>query len=235
MINFNGTNRIDQLPLTRSRIRTLKKHAANKSLEVKHLLKLAVDGDPAAVPLLRQMKIENGWNKVAWSDESCVIPSGPWVDAICCYLERGYRGLIDDARDNRDATDFCLGVLEGLSTPESVAAMMEIGGELIAHPSYDRRTAVRLADAINQILSFKDAPPIDEYQRIRLRDFLHHLLSLELTIEEKTSCICALRGVGDEESLELLKSLEHMPRGWEFVVRSVFRAIRKRVSKELRR
>jgi len=56
-------------------------------------------------------------------------------------------------------------------------------------------------------LSFKNAPVIAPTVEQQIRQFLHRMLRIELTETQRAGVVCALRGVGDNESVTLIASL----------------------------
>jgi hypothetical protein len=217
------------LPLTDSQVRSLRRKAAAGSLEVEHLLKVAALGDASDAPLLRQLRAAYGWPDSGRPGDDPVVPLGRWADVVCTFLKQGYAGLIRLARQDPGAVEFCIGLLEEKKTPESVAALLAIGGGVIDRPGSDRRLALRLAGALNLLLAFKGAPRIDEATAARVREFLHRLLSLDLSEAERAVCVCALRGVGDERSLGLIGRLPPFGGSWSGLAESASRQIKSRL------
>ena len=102
--------------LTTAQRRTLSRKAVDNSLEVEHLLKVATIGDAADAPFLRVLKGEHGWSDTGREGRKLVVPFGRWADTVCRFLEDGYLGLVQAAKDPPDAADFCVSVLEELKT-----------------------------------------------------------------------------------------------------------------------
>ncbi len=111
------------------------------------------------------------------------------------------------AEEQPETAEFCICVLEEVRTPESVSALLAIGGAVIDRPGTDVQLAVRVADGFNRLLSYKGSPEIDSACERRVREFLHRLLALELPIAQRALAVCALRSVGDEASADFIAEL----------------------------
>lgn len=214
--------------LTVAQRRTLSRKAADHSLEVEHLLKVATIGDAADVPFLRALKDEHGWSDTGREGRKRVVPLGRWVDAVCRFLEEGSAGLIRMAGETTGAVDFCIGVLEEVRTPESVSALLAIGGMAIEHPEKDLKLAVRVADGFNSLLSFKGGTTVSPIVERHVRDFLHRLLSLVLTVEQRATAVCALRGVGDATSVNVIAGLPPFQGDWAGLEATATKQIKRR-------
>lgn len=190
------------MALTDAQKRTLTRKAADNSLEVEHLLKVSTIGDATDAALLRTLKAKHSWSDTGWEGRRRVVPFGRWAEVVCRFLEQGCDGLVRMAGESADAAGFCVGVLEEVKTPESVVALLAVASA-VKGPK-DR---VRLADAFNQLLSFKGGVTLSPTVEREVRDFLHGLLGEGLAESQRASVVCALRGVGDEESLALIADL----------------------------
>src|SRR5262245_6433515 len=100
--------------LTAAQRQTLSRTAADNSLEVEHLVKVAEIGDATDVPFLRALKGEHGWSDTGREGRKRVIPFGRWADTVCRFLEDGYPGLVQAGKDSAEAAEFCVSVLEEL-------------------------------------------------------------------------------------------------------------------------
>jgi hypothetical protein len=215
--------------LTATQRRTLSRKAADNSLEVEHLVKVAELGDAADASFLRALKGEHGWSDTGREGRKLVVPFGRWSDTVCRFLEDGYPGLVQAAKDSAEAAEFCVSVLEELKTAASVSAILAIGGPLIERPAANVKLAVRLADAFNLLLSFKSAPAIAPKVEEQVREFLHRLLAVELSEVQRASVVCALRGVGNAESATLVGSLPPFRGSWAGLEQAAVRQIKQRL------
>ncbi len=215
--------------LTAAQRRTLSRKAADNSLEVEHLVKVAELGDASDAPFLRALKEEHSWSDTGQEGSKLVVPFGRWAETICRFLEDGYPGLVQASRDSAEATEFCVSVLEELKTAASVSAILAIGGPVLERPLANVKLAARLANAFNLLLSFKDAPLIAPAVERKVRELLHRLLAAELSEVQRASVVCALRGVGDAESVALVASLPPFQRSWAGLEQSAVRQIKQRL------
>lgn len=217
------------MPLSPAQVKALKRKAADNSLEVEHLLKVATLGDASDAPLLRQLKVEHDWSDTGREGNDKVVPFGLWCDVVCCYLKHGYLGIVEMAHHDEDLLDFCFGLLEDVKTLESVSALLAIGGPVVEHPRTDQALSLKLAKAFNLLLSFNGAPSIDEATTSVIREFLHRLLNQDLAEAQRATCVCALRGVGDATSLELIQGLPSFSGSWVGLEASACKQIMKRL------
>jgi hypothetical protein len=214
--------------LTAAQRRTLSRKAADNSLEVEHLLKVAELGDASDAPFLRALRSEHGWSATGREGRSLVVPFGRWADVVCRFLEDGYPGLVQAAKEPDGAAEFCVSLLEQLKTAASVSALLAVGGPVIDRPAGDIKLALRLANGFNHLLSFKGAPAIAPTVEGQVRQFLHRLLAIDLSNVKRASVVCALRGVGDAESAALIGSLPPFSGNWADLERVAVRQIKQR-------
>jgi hypothetical protein len=215
--------------LTAAQRRTLSRKAADSTLEVEHILKVAELGDATDAPFLRSLTSQHGWSVTGRDGNRLVAPIGRWADTVCCFLENGYPGLVKESKETTDAVDFCVGVLETLKTAASVSAILAVGGPVIVRPAADVKVAARLASGLNLLLSFKDAPAITPAVERKVRVFLHRLVASNLSEVQRAIAVCALRGVGDEESAALVASLPPFQGNWVGLEKSAVRQIKQRI------
>jgi hypothetical protein len=215
--------------LTDAQRRHLRRKAADSSLEVESLLRLAARGDSSDAPFLRALKAEFRWSDTGRQGRGRVVPLGRRADVVCRFWEGGYAGVVRMARGSAEAADFCAALLEELKTPESVSALLAIGGPVVERPEADVGLAVRLADGFNLLLSTpKGAVAVGAAVERRVRTFLHRLLALALAEEQRATAVCALRGVGDAESVALIAGLPPFGGCWAGLEKSAVRQIQKR-------
>src|SRR4051812_46696010 len=110
--------------LTDAQRRTLSRKAAENSLEAEHLVKVVELGDATDAPFIRALKDEHGWSDTGREGRKLVVPFGQWADTVCRFLEDGYPGLVQTAKDSAEAAEFCVSVLEELKTAASVSAIL---------------------------------------------------------------------------------------------------------------
>ena len=216
--------------LSPSQKRTLRKKSAINHLEAEDLLRVAVRGDAADTLLLRELDRKHNWPRKG----TRIVPLGLWNDAVCCFLESGYNGLVELATVGATRLrylEFCTAVLEHLKTSQSIDALIEIGGSAMRSPGEDLSLSLLITDAFNLILSFDKAPEIDSKVATTIRQFLHKMLRLDLVEHQRVSVVCALRGVGDEESLLLIQELAELEYPYTGTKASAIHQIRKRLQR----
>jgi hypothetical protein len=213
-------------------MRWLKRKAADDTIEVENLLALAVLGDAAAVPLLRELKAKHNWSDTGFEGRRRVIPFGRWADTVCCYLESGCDGLValaKGARTRKEFSEFCLGLLEELRTPESVRAVLTIAGPLVRRPARDVATSVKLAATLSNLVSLSGGDRLDATTEETVRGFVHTLLRAKLTETQRCLCVIALWAAGDESSIRLIEALPPFRHPWKDVGKRAVKGIRKRL------
>lgn len=218
--------------MTKSQRQRLSRRAIDLSLEVEHLLFVAPHGAAADVPFLRELKEKHAWSMTGKQGRARVVPFGMWCEALCRFWERGYRGLAKFAGESSRTQYFAVSILEHIKTPESVQTLLEIGRTIGAHPTRDLPRAVELASGFNFLLSFKGSPAIAPPVERRVRDFLHRLLAQKLNEAQRATVVCALRGVGDTESLHLIAALPKFTGCWAKLELTAARQIRQRLKQQ---
>jgi hypothetical protein len=219
------------MALSSSQRRTLRKKAADNLLEVEHLLRVAALGDAGDVRFLRELEREFEWPHKG----KMIVPLGLWNDAVCCFLEDGYDGIVRLATAEKTRArylEFCIAVLEELATRDSVDALVKIGGRVLRSPEEDLSLSLLVTNALNMVLSFDKAPGINAETTSTIRQFLHEMLRLDLDEDQRASVVCALRGVGNEESVLLIQQLPAFKDPYAGTKASAVRAIRKRLASE---
>jgi hypothetical protein len=222
------------MQLTDAQRRALRRKAAENSLEVEHLLKVAAAGDASDAAFLQAIKAEYGWSDTEVEKGERVAPLGRWVDVVCRFLQEGYDGIVRMAEESTDGADFCIGLVEEIKTAGSVSALLAIGGPVVARPAANIRLAARLANAFNLLLSFKRVPDVGASNERRVREFLHQILRLNLTDAQRASVVCALRGVGDAQSVALIAGMPPFKGSWAGLKQSAVRQIKKRLRRSQR-
>lgn len=217
------------MSLTKSQIAALKRKAADNSLEVEQLLKIAKTADVSVVPLLADLAARHDWSYTGWEGEARVVPFAKWVEAISVYLTDGCDGLVSYAqRPPSESWSFALAVLESLRTPVALLAIAELAD--LVRDQIDERAedAQKVVYAVNNTIAAKDAPPIPEAVRVRLRDFLHAVLSSSLAEVWIASAIVALGRAGDVSSLPIIRNVRPLGEVWNAAPKRALREIKKR-------
>ncbi len=203
---------------------TLAKHARAGTLEVEHLLAAARTPDAALADLLDILRVELAW---PGASDGHAVPLGGWAMVVATYCRTGFPGLAGLARDPALAP-FVAGLLEEFRTGPALAALLAAFADCIAAPEADTVTALRLAAAVNAMLSFKPAAPVTPEQAGQLRAFLRRLYPHVTDDAQRGAVLVALRGVGDAADADFAAGIV-LGGAWAGVPQTVARHIRKRL------
>lgn len=206
--------------------------AKKHDLNVEDIIEISHSRSPDMVKILLDIKKELGWisESILHDNGNITPPMGMWVDAACIFIRDGYKGLIDFSKKTNQA-EFAIAFLQEYKTVESVSSLLSIGLYYLGEPEKNKEILIKITGALNLILSFSGAPNIDEADCEQARVIIHKCLSLCTNQSEIGSVICALRGVGNEESIKLISALPKLENEWEGTEKIVTKAIRKRSRK----
>ncbi len=123
--------------------------------------------------------------------------------------------------------DFSLAFLSEYKTPESVAAILHIGKRLGRQASLKSKNEI--ASAFNSILSFGNRPVIDDNKTTEARNLLHSYFSADLDESMQATIYCAMRGVGNQDSIDLISGQKKLAGAWSGTETAVIKAIKKRM------
>lgn len=211
-------------------IAKLRRLAAKNAVEVEHLCAMAVLGQSAAVPVIRELQERYSWSQSKRDGGAHVVPLGRWADVVCSYLDGGADALVSYAHSKEpDSFYYAVSVLGDLKSSVAVLALAELAAEVQRDLPKRRGDAVKLAEAVNLTLSFKKPPAVHERTARSLRTFLHALLRQALNEPQRAIVVCALRGVGDESSIALLQTIPPFTETWGGLESAAVNAIRKRL------
>lgn len=245
-------------------LEALRKRLANKSkqVEVEHLLPLAKRCSAVDAQAIEELAIQQGWGRTTgegfeptgnWSGSGSIEMAaifGRWTVVICTFLREGLDGVVALACDPpislATLRTFAVGLLYSLRSPEAVAAAARIIrfhlGALSKAPPKDRgwgderETLAKAVHAANLLLFPKTGVVITKEVEEELREALHAILAVPLLTENELSGVyCALRWVGNEESLELIAQRPLLEAPWEGIEKSVRTQIRKRARSQVKR
>src|ERR1051326_156396 len=195
----------------------LRNKALKNDLEVEDLLAFAKESDCSGVEVLERLASEFDWSSENFRDGYRIVPLRKWAYVVEQYLIGGYQAMVSlaTAAQTRDShACFVIALLEDLHTTDAVTAVIQICADLRNAPENDLELAMRCATAFNLLLSFKPFLTIPNNQRDSVKGFLHTLLKPPLTDAQMGTVICALRCVGDEDSISLIKSLKPLEGVW---------------------
>ena len=215
-----------------SELTTLRRKSGRHSVEVEDLLKFAILGDAKAVPVIRELESKHGWSRSDHNNNVRIVPMARWADVVCEYLSGGCNALVAYARKaDTDSLNFSISVLEVLKSTESAIALKELSSDVVRALPDRLIDAIQISDGINLTFSFKNAPDISKDTECELRTFLHRILKQDLRSHDRARVVCALRGVGNEESIQIISGLEQFDGAWSGLQAIACDAIRKRLKK----
>jgi hypothetical protein len=208
----------------------IERKARDNSLEVEDLLDTVHAPDAEFGEFLLALARELDWSEEGIVDGRRVVPFRRWATVVATYHEQGIPGLISLIRRDEETVPatFVFGVLKQLKSIESVRAVLEILGDAANEPGRDLELADMAATTFNLILSFEGRPDLPQTVEADVRGFLHALLELELSEPDQAAAVLALRGVGDETSLELIKKFT-FDDAWSDTVPATRRSIVQRI------
>jgi hypothetical protein len=215
-----------------SKLAVLRLKAAKNELEVEHLIEMAALGDVRAIPVIRELQAKHGWTRSNQPGAAHLVPLARWAEVVCAYLEGGCDALVTSARQPEpDSLYFALAVLQEVKSSAAALALAELAFDIEGSLSKRAADGLKLADAINLTLSFKNSPQVYPDTAKKLRTFLHALLARSLSEPEMARVVCALRGVGNEDSIRLIGSLPKFNGAWSGLETSACKAIRNRLAR----
>ena len=205
----------------------LRQLASSSEIEVEDIISASMSRDEAVAEELRQLSLKYGWKKVSEIDPSYrVVPLATWVEFSSLFITEGHEGMRNF--EKHDLVKFIVAFLIEEKSKESVATLYILGKK---NEFADGEFISNISGGINKILSFNQAPAIDISLEDSVRNLLHYYLSRELSDIERASVICATRGVGNSQSIELIQSLPLLTGVWKGTEGIVVKSIKKRIKK----
>jgi hypothetical protein len=210
-------------------LRALRRKAHDGSLEVEHLLKAAKQKIPGLRSELASLSQELAWSMTPFlPDGSHVVPLAKWAEVAGAYAEMGMPGLEPLSRDFHNAP-YVLGLLEELNSSEAVATVLELFSPVIHQPQDFPDLLSPLVASINLLMSVKGCPAFSPEQAALAREFLHKAIALMPEQSRQACVVYALRGVGDQQSIDLLSRLRAFEPPYANAKASAVRTIRARL------
>ena len=211
----------------------LKIKAENHLLEVEDLVDLAVAKNTDVIPFLKQAIEEYQWEDVVAAKTSNKVPLATWATVVIAYLEGGCEGLKRYVYPEKgkyfDTSEFVLAVLDDIKDKDTIKGIIELFGSLIKKPEISYSLSLKLVNAVNRLLSFPPLVEIDNADKEILRTFVYRFLSLYGEEENpRCSAFCALRGVGDIDSIKKIKSYPKLTGSYKGTESIVVNAIKSR-------
>ena len=209
-------------------IESIKNRARKGTLEVEHLLKEAANPGEALATALDALSAELQWSSAGTLENgNRVVPLATWAKVVSTYCRDGFDGLIGLAAEPGLA-NFVIGLLEESEKNAALDALLLAFKKNFSEPCCDIETSVRIASALNLMLSLKPAIVADNDQAFELRAFLGALYTCCASDAQRAIALLALRGIGDESSAEFSAS-QTLGSPWEDVPNTVSKQIKKRL------
>ena len=188
-------------------IKKLEKLEMSNSLEVEHILALVHKADKLIIPQLKELSEKNNWSEI---NDELIIPFATWVEIICEYLSEGIHKIISLAMEKNNYSHFAIAVLEELKTIESVNGLSRVLSSCNLSVEKDYKIAIKILSSINLKLSFNNSIHLPLHEKEQLRKLIElKLMQIEAsefkTVSDVVICLCALRGVGNEETIAMIK------------------------------
>ena len=211
------------MPRTTTKLHALRRKARTNSAEVEDVLAVAASGTRADAAALRLLADEHQWSRGP-GGHGQQVPLGTWVDVTCAFLESGF-AAVDAFASDQDRLAFALGLLSKQRIAESVDVL-----NALADRFADTESRTKIAAALNLVCSFRGSPDLSPAASARARAWIHALLAGPPLAQAIAAC--ALRGVGDAESIALLSRMERLPPPWAGIEQQAIRAIKKRARRD---
>jgi hypothetical protein len=210
-------------------INTLRKKAKADTLEVEDILAAAKDRIPGLQAELQRLSIELQWSDTPFlADGTHVVPLAKWAAVAGAYAEGGMPALV---AMNEHAEDgyYITALLQELTTDEANAALFDLYGGTMDNPADSPEFAFMIADTLNFKFAFKHSSPLSALQADQARSFLMKLYPMADTEPNRCKVVCALRGVGDQTTVDFLATINPFSGSYAGLEQSAQRAIRKRL------
>lgn len=215
-------------------IDSLRKKILNNDFNVEDIVQFAVDGDLNGIPFLNKAMDEFSWKEVGEADKLKLPPFKTWALIVISYLEDGFTGLknyvYSDSGDYLETARFVIAILDDIKTKDSVESLIKLFINLIDNPSLSSELSNKLISAFNLLLSFSKEIELEASDELLIREFVYKYLELYGEIESnRSSAFCALRGVGDIESITKINSYAKLTGSFKGVEKVVIKAIKSRL------
>lgn len=197
--------------------------AQSGELEVEHIIGAALVRDEAIAAELESLKRELSWPHTDAARSQSKIPLADWADTAIQFIREGYAGL---RALPRSKLSFTTALLAQDLREESAEALNDIAQNIGSSASAEEKGL--LSTAFNLVLCFDHAPQIDENLRQQIKNHLHGYYQSDIPENTKATVCCALRGVGDGESIKIIQAGSKVGGPWAGVETTVIKAIKGR-------
>lgn len=199
----------------------------NEHSEVEDVLALASLNSKDVSDKLRKAADEYGWLDLLDARKKNKVPMAEWSRVVVCYLEGGWADVAELLKRYEGNEQFVLGLVNQVNDESSVTFILDNFSRVLSDPSENHTLAEKLINVINELLSFSSKISLNTRDISCLRNFAHSYLLLELSDSQRAVAYCALRGVGNKKSIELVEKGEPLSGSWTGVESLVIKAIKK--------
>ncbi|WP_067522809.1 hypothetical protein [Endozoicomonas ascidiicola] len=208
----------------------LNEKANDNKINVEDIVELSLSRNPDVVDVLKEIKEKLQWpnEAIEYKNGNIVPPLGAWVDVGCEYIANGCEGLINYSKNINNA-NFAISILQENKNSKSVESLLKIAEFYSDDMQSHKYILIKIVTALNLILSFKDSPEVEVTIIENVRSLIHKIIGLCENSAEYASTICALRGVGNEESIKLVSTIPKLEGAWSGTERIVTQAIKQRI------
>lgn len=198
--------------------------AGKGRLEVENLLDLALIGDAETANFLRDLREE-------WVRQGEIglynATFQSWALVVELYLRDGYSGLSSLSKGG--GAQFVISLLEHLHSEDSLKALMHLYSEVIDEPEVNVEISDKLVASLNSMLSFPPIIDVDIASKDCLRGFIHRYMGFVIDDGKYATAMCALRSIGDETSIDLIKSKKPLTGSWSGTEKMVIKSIKNNI------
>ena len=211
-------------------LQSFKAKADKNEIEVEDIISVCETRDPKLVPYLRSLKERFNYkdNLVVHDNGSITPPMGAWIKIGCIYIEDGFEGLLELSKDESKIS-YCLSFLEQYKNRQSAQALIKIVDRYGAVTENEYELIMDIISSINIMFSFDESPEITPEEKASHRNLVHRTISLCKTDSDLAIAMCALRGVGNADSIALVKSMPKLQGAWSGTEKIVAKEINKRL------
>lgn len=208
---------------------TLRKKALKNDLEVEHILRSARQQVPGLAEELDRLIVDCEWTDGGKTNTGLIIPFRKWAITAATFCRGSYSALAYLHHSDNSYLSFILTLLEELHSDESLNTALTLRPDVILTPSVDLQTAFQLAASLNLLLSFPPTISVNPAQAVSIRSFLYDLSECAQEESERALVLCALRGVGDKDSLAFIASVPDLQYPWHETKQRAIKAIRRKL------
>jgi len=202
----------------------IEKKARSKSIEVEDILDCAQSQDQNIVSSLRKIADENQW--LGNSEVGGGVPYLSWIETVVVFLTYGIEGLNKLRKNDDSFSGYILTLLASFHSNEAMKALRELFSDELSDPKLDEDVSSKMITAINQTMSFAPKVILDVSTENSFRNFLHEILDETQDDITRANVYCALRGVGNDDSIYKITTFPPLGGAWEGLEKIVIKAIK---------